>query len=85
MVILTIMPLVVLSGNLTPSESMPVFVQNIMLAFPTTHYVSCAQGILYRSAGLDIVWPQMAVLICIGMVYFSISLTRFRKMLSQMG
>ena len=38
---------------------MPVAVQNIMLAAPTTHYVRLAQAILYRGAGLDVVWPQL--------------------------
>jgi ABC-2 type transport system permease protein len=45
-------------GRRTPYESMPELVQNIMLAAPTTHFVSAGQAILYRGAGIDVVWPQ---------------------------
>ncbi len=79
LLILTILPLRMLSGSATPRESMPEFVQNIMLAAPTTHFVSAAQAILYRGAGFDVVWPQCLVLMTIGMVFFIIALTRFRK------
>jgi len=34
---------------------MPEFVQVVMSAAPNTHFVSLAQAILYRGAGLDVV------------------------------
>jgi ABC-2 type transport system permease protein len=40
-----------------------------------------AQGILYRGAGFDVVWPQFAALAVIGTVLFLSSLAYFRKML----
>lgn len=79
LVILVIMPLQMLSGGTTPRESMPEWVQKIMLAAPTTHFVSLAQGILYRGAGLDAVWPQFLALAVIGTVLFNIALFRFRR------
>jgi len=57
-------------------------VQNIMLAAPTTHFVSMAQAILYRGAGLEVVWPQMLALVAIGGVFFSSALALFRRHLS---
>lgn len=59
LLILVLLPLQTLSGGSTPCESMPELVQNVMLAAPTTHFVMLAQGILFRGAGLDIVWPQL--------------------------
>ena len=53
LMIMVLLPLQVLDGGLTPRESMPEFVQQIMLAAPTTHFVMLAQGILYRGAGLE--------------------------------
>ena len=44
LLILTILPLQMLSGGATPYESMPVLVQKVMLAAPTTHFVKLAQG-----------------------------------------
>ena len=83
LLILVIVPLQMLSGGTTPRESMPEFVQNIMLAAPTTHFVSLAQAILFRSAGLGVVWPQFLALMVIGGVLFFISLYRFRSTINQ--
>ncbi len=41
---LIILPMQILSGGVTPRESMPEFIQNIMLAAPTTHLVMVAQS-----------------------------------------
>lgn len=68
-----------LSGSTTPYESMPVLVQHAMQFAPTPHFVSFAQAVLYRSAGLDIVWRDLGALAAITLVFFSIALMRFRK------
>lgn len=85
LLMLMLVPLMVLSGAITPHESMPDWVQNIMLAAPNTHYVMLSQAILYRGAGLDVVWPQFVSLAVIGTVLFSLSLARFRKTLATMA
>ncbi len=85
LLVLTLLPLQLLSGGVTPRESMPALVQNVMLAAPTTHFVAAAQAILYRGAGLDVVWPQWLAIVAIGGVLFAASLARFRKTISQMA
>jgi len=85
LLILVLLPLQLLSGGATPRESMPEVVQNIMLAAPTTYFVSAGQAILYRGAGLAVVWPQMLAISAIGAVLFTLSLARFRKTISQMA
>ena len=85
LLILVLMPLQMLSGSMTPADSMPELVQFIMQAAPTTHFVAAAQAILYRGAGIGIVWPQFLAMFTIGAVFFSIALTRFRKTISQMA
>ncbi len=85
LLVLTLLPLQLLSGGVTPRESMPTLVQNVMLAAPTTHFVTAAQAILYRGAGLDVVWPQWLAILAIGGVLFTASLARFRKTISQMA
>ncbi len=81
LLILVLLPLQMLSGGTTPRESMPEFVQVVMSAAPNTHFVSLAQAILYRGAGLDVVWPQFLALFGIGCVLFVLALRRFRAML----
>lgn len=85
LMVLVLLPLQMLSGGLTPRESMPVAVREIMLAAPTTHFVELGQAILYRGAGLDVVWKPFLALAVIGGVLFVLSLRRFRKTISQMA
>ena len=85
LLILTLVPLQLLSGGMTPRESMPELVQEIMLAAPTTHFVELGQAILYRGAGIEVVWKQFLLLAAIGLVLFLLSLARFRRTISQMA
>ena len=71
-----------LSGSSTPMESMPVWLQYTMQVIsPTPHFVAFAQGVLYRGAGLSVVWLQLVALIVIGGVYFTYALSRFRRVI----
>ncbi len=85
LIILVLLPLEMLSGATTPRESMPEAVQAVMLAAPTTHFVAMAQGILYRGAGLDVVWPHFAALAAIGAALFGFALMRFRRAIGAMA
>ncbi len=85
LLILIIMPLQMLSGGMTPRESMPQLAQTLMLAAPTTHFVAASQAILYRGAGLSVVWPQLLAIVIIGSALFAGALVRFRKTLAQMA
>jgi ABC-2 type transport system permease protein len=71
-----------LSGGITPLESMPEILQRVMQFAPSTHFVSFAQAILYRGAGFDVVWPEFAVILLMGAVFFFAALLRFRKTIS---
>ena len=71
-----------LSGSTTPIESMPVWLQYVMrIISPTPHFVAFAQAVLYRGAGLSIVWGDLLAVLAIGAVYFTISLRRFRRVI----
>lgn len=85
LLMLIIVPLQELSGASTPRESMPEVVQYVMLVAPNTHFVMLAQAILYRGAGLAVVWPQFLGLALIGAALFAMSLARFRKTLAAMA
>lgn len=85
LVVLVLLPLQLLSGGSTPRESMPQLVQDIMLVAPTTHFVAAGQAILYRGAGLEVVWPQLLAIFVIGAVLFAAALARFRKTISQLA
>ncbi|MCO5065274.1 MAG: ABC transporter permease [Rhizobiaceae bacterium] len=81
LLMMVLMPLQLLSGGITPRESMPEIIQFIMFAAPNTHFVMLAQSVLFRGAGLDVVWPQLAAMFVIGAALFAFSLQRFRQFL----
>ncbi len=85
MMILVILPLELLSGGMTPRESMPQAVQFIMQFAPTTHFVSLAQAVLYRGAGLDVVWPSLLAMAAIAAAFFTASLLMFRRSIAAQG
>lgn len=76
---LVAMPLNMLSGSNTPIESMPAALQAVMQFSPSTHFVSFAQSILFRGAGIAEVWPDFLVVVVVGSLFFGLALMRFRK------
>jgi ABC-2 type transport system permease protein len=80
---LVYLPMNMLSGANTPLESMPPWLATAMQASPSTHFVSFAQAILYRGAGLDVVWPQFVAVALIGGLFFGLALLRFRSVVAQ--
>ena len=82
LLVLVLLPLQMLSGAVTPRESMSEAIQLLMLPAPNTHFVVLAQAILFRGAGLEVVWPQFAALFAIGALLFLLALWRFRRFLA---
>jgi len=76
---LVYMPMNLLSGSNTPLESMPPWLATVMQASPSTHFVAFAQAILYRGAGIDVVWPQFIIVGAIGGLFLASAVLRFRK------
>jgi ABC-2 type transport system permease protein len=81
--ILVAVPMMLLSGSNTPLESMPAILRIVMQGSPSTHFVSFAQAILYRGAGIAIVWPQFLATGLIGGLFLGLALLRFRKVTAQ--
>jgi ABC-2 type transport system permease protein len=78
LVIPVLVILQMLSGSSTPIETMPTWLQNVMQLAPSTHFVSFSQAVLYRGAGLEIIWPQLLAMTVISGVIFVVSGLRFR-------
>ena len=74
--------MMLLSGAMTPMESMPVWLQYLMKVItPTPHFVIFAQNVLYRGADFSTVWPEILATAAIGSVYFGFALHRFRRVI----
>ncbi|MFN3987297.1 MAG: ABC transporter permease [Rhodocyclaceae bacterium] len=83
LIILVIIPLQLLSGGVTPRESMPEAVQQLMMLMPTPHFITLAQTILFRGGGLAEVWAPFLAIAAIGAAFFIAALARFRQAISQ--
>jgi len=77
-----IIPMLLLSGGSTPLDSMPQWLQWVMQGSPSTHFVSLSAAILFRDAGVDVVWPDLLALAAIGLLFFAFALARFRRSLA---
>ncbi|SMF60071.1 ABC-2 type transport system permease protein [Tistlia consotensis] len=74
-----------LSGSTTPMESMPLPLQLVMQASPSVHFVALSQAILYRGAGVSVIWPQLLAIAGLGALCLAVALLRFKRMLATQG
>ncbi|MBU2965982.1 ABC transporter permease [Amphritea sp. 2_MG-2023] len=79
LMIMAIVPIIMLSGGLTPIESQPEVIQPLTWFLPSRHYMSFAQAVVFRGADLSIVWPELLNILGLGLVFFSASLGLFRR------
>ncbi len=80
---LVAMPMNILSGSMTPLDSMPAWLRTAMQASPSTHFVSLAQAILYRGAGFSDVWPHFLTVASIASLFLGLAVLRFRRVTEQ--
>ena len=50
---------------------------------PEQHFVKFAQSILYRGAGISVVWSDLAIMGALGGIFLAAALSRFRGMLAR--
>lgn len=79
LLIMVILPMQMLSGGMSPIEDQPPWLQSITFFFPSRHYLEFSQGVLYRGASIDILWPEFLYITFLGVIYLLFSLSLFRK------
>ncbi|MBX9719762.1 MAG: ABC transporter permease, partial [Candidatus Obscuribacterales bacterium] len=75
------LPLIQLSGSLSPLESMPELFKTLSYLNPLRYYIQCIRNILLKGVGFDIIWPDIAVLAFAATFLLLTSAARFRKQL----
>lgn len=73
------------SGAMTPTESMPETVQKIVFINPAKHFVSITQNIIFRGTDWQSIWQQVLTIATMGLIFLTIALFRFKKMLEKQG
>jgi ABC-2 type transport system permease protein len=75
-------PAMLLSGFAFPIENMPESIQYLTWLNPLRHYLVIIRGIFLKGVGIDVLWPQVAVLALLGSSILAIAVYRFRKTVS---
>jgi ABC-2 type transport system permease protein len=58
---------------------MPPILRYIMYFSPSTHFVRFAEAVLFRDAGMELVWLDFSLVVLIGVLFLIAALLRFRK------
>lgn len=82
LVIMVIIPIIMLSGGMGAIESQPDVVRKLTNILPSRHFLSFAKAVVFRGAGIDTVWPQLALMAGLGATFFAASLALFRRSMS---
>lgn len=79
LIMLAIVPILMLSGGMSPIESQPDYIQPLTWFLPSRHYMEFSQAVVFRGAGIDTVWSVLATMAGLGAVFLTISLLLFRR------
>jgi ABC-2 type transport system permease protein len=75
-------PAMLLSGFVYPIANMPEVVQWFTLANPLRHFLIIIRGVFLKGIGFDVLWPQIAALLAIGIAVMAFAIQRFHKHVS---
>ncbi len=78
---LLIMPIILLSGVMSPIDNMPVAVQYFTFLIPLRYFIVIVRYIFMKGSGMSILWPDALALAFFGIVLFLLSVSRFNKRL----
>ncbi|WP_353429655.1 ABC transporter permease [Paracoccus denitrificans] len=85
LIVMTIIPIIMLSGGFSAIESQPDAVRRLTMLLPSRHFLAFAKAVAFRGAGLAAVWMQLALMISLGAAFFAASLVLFRRSMSVTG
>lgn len=83
LLMMAIMPMMILSGGMSPVESQPDWLQPITWMLPSRHYLDFATAIVHRGAGFDILWPALLSTFGLGSAFFALALVQFRRSIAR--
>jgi ABC-2 type transport system permease protein len=75
------LPANLLSGFIFPIRNMPTIIQYITLVNPLRYYMVILRGIFLKGVGITILWPNIVILLLMGIAVLTISSLRFKKTL----
>jgi len=79
LMVLTVLPAVVLSGFLSPIESIPSWLRWVTYANPIRHFLEIVRGVFLKGTGLRELWFQYATLAATASLALGLATHRFRR------
>lgn len=83
LVILTVLPMIQLSGITSPVEGMPPLLRSAIRLSPLYHFIDIAFGIVFRGEGVRALLGPFASMCALGLGLFLLGLSRFRRQFSR--
>ena len=74
-------PILFLSGTMTPVENMPPALQAAARLSPMRYYVESLPAIVLKGAGIELLWKQLLWLLGLGAALFALASVVFRRRL----
>lgn len=75
------MPVMLLSGMIFPTESMPVILQGISCVIPAKWYILAVKKVMIEGLGFVAVWKEAAILFVMAVALLALSLKKFKNRL----
>jgi ABC-2 type transport system permease protein len=75
-------PAMLLSGFVYPIANMPGAVQWLTFLNPLRYFLIIIRGVFLKGIGFDVLWPQLAALLALGLCVMSFAVMRFHKTLA---
>jgi ABC-type multidrug transport system permease subunit len=79
---LTALPSILLSGYISPRETLPGPLYLLSEIFPVTHFMQISRGIIVRGTGFLDLLPSVVALVVLTIVLIAAATARFRKSLA---
>lgn len=74
-------PAMLFSGFIFPIPNMPEFFQWLSLLDPLRYILIIIRGVFLKGVGLDVLWPEFAALLVLGIAVMAFAVSRFQKTL----
>lgn len=74
-------PIILLSGFIFPIANMPQVVQVVTYLNPLRYFLVIIRDIFLKGSGIEILWPQMAALLAVGLALMVLAVRRVGKTL----
>jgi ABC-2 type transport system permease protein len=72
-------PAMLLSGFVYPIANMPPVVQWLTFLNPLRYFLVIIRGVFLKGIGFDVLWPQTAALLVLGLAVLTFAVKRFHK------